>query len=191
MIVNETRELSKHFNVFSVFTMIIIVAIVVNIIQFNKVDIEVSDRYTAIHNYGITDIHQIAIHEMGNIRQRHAISYYLGKVSRDANVILPSGYNFPNQFTRTELYMFFLGNVNTIERLDYNHERSKNSIRLENSVKITNENYPDEQQYIIAILSSKEWATEFILFVLEDDTVLLLDTCLLSDDEYEQIEELK
>jgi len=174
---------SKYLSMF--FISILILAIITNIIQFNKIDNYATTRYKAIYNYPVSDIYEIAFSESPPQAFLYSISYALGEVSNNANLILPINYSFLAYYIEGVEYF---GNLSGIERVDYNFQDFLDGFDPTPFIILSNEDMPHERQYRIALSSG---GNEFILIEWYDEITLFLETSLLTERKAEELSVLR
>jgi len=171
-----------------VFVILLLIAVAINLFQYKGIDNQANSIYTSISNYGNPDIHYWAYIAEPRFGFLYNMSYDLGKVSDRAVLILPPGYSFVGYYIEEVL---FFGNLNRIERLDYDHLDFLEGFDPTPYIVGSNEDEPHFIQYRIALNSNKSLAEEFVFVMWQEDIVLLIDTSLLPESKIVELRELR
>ena len=189
-----TDKFKKFFNRVNyadMFVVSLIIAIIINIMQFNGIERQTNDiNFRVLHNLHKLDLQpsniiEVAFSTVSPIRRRYGLSFALGQVSDNANIIVPLG----NSMHIEE--MFYLGNISGIERLNYDSLKFLDSFDPTPYFVSSNKNRRRDPQYRIAVQNGKDKAKEFILIKWQDDITLLVDTFILPENKIEKLKELR
>jgi len=170
---------------------IIVIAILVNLIQFKYIDNP--ENHGRFEGQMIYARALYNTHDPNFIRLfgRHGLYFAIGSVGNSVNMIVPVDSGNINFNDLNKL----ISNVTNVEVLNFDLNTflgilvpTLNDI---NPAYISNEQFSFRSQYLVMYNPYSDYVEELILLITEDNVILLLDTSLLSDEVYSHIQELR
>ncbi|MDR2600769.1 MAG: glycosyltransferase [Oscillospiraceae bacterium] len=176
---NKKQGIQSFVNIKMVFAVMLLLAILINIIQFRSIDNIIWERYRALYNYDTSDIYEIVFSESPGHKFYYGMAEALGTVSNNAVLIIPDDYYL--SYLMPEVILFF-GNISSIERLNYDVSILPDDLDIRLYTVIGNEDIPQDRQYRILMSAEHDKAKEFLLIEQYDEVTLIIDITLLTKD---------
>ena len=168
------RHLEKNdLNVFVISTIILSLAVGVNIGQFASIDSEINDRYSAINRYDTHDVLEIGFNDSPHFRQAYGMYLSVAQISSESKLIIPANSPYSRAGFRTNLFGF--ANINSLVEKDYKytnvkiHKSSPGFTYLLESINLPFEEGINKKQIDTSLSFSFE-GTELNGFIFASDT---------------------
>jgi len=184
----------------AIITIAVFASIIINFVQFK--DVNNPDNYPSgrireemlfmrtLYNAHDPDIFRTAANKSIYAAWEFGVHIDIGDIGGSANLIVY--YN--QRVVKFATLYFEISGIKNVEHLDYDPILLADKLipyDINNYIMESDVNYPEDAQVKLAVNASNDFVDEFILLRWKDDIFLLLDTSLLSENDYEYIEDLR